>query len=172
MTRRRTAFPLTILTVALAFAPLLAQSAPPPPQGPPPGRDAMQLDLILRALDLTADEKTSIDALLRARRAAADAARPSADAARRDLTDQIRAETFDESAIRAKAAAVAILEADGFVADAGLLRDIRAVLTDDQRQKFDRLLEPPPPPDGSPSSAASTSSTTASRPSRTSRAGR
>ena len=44
------------------------------------------------------------------------------------------------------AADVAAFHADRAVAGAALLRDIRALLTPMQREKFYRLLSPPPPP--------------------------
>jgi Spy/CpxP family protein refolding chaperone len=111
---------------------------PPPPEGPGPQRLEMALD----AIDLTAQQEVLLDPVLEARHAKADSARPAAEAARRALGDQIRSASFDDAAIRARAAAVAGFEADRAVADAALLRDVRAVLTSAQRVRFDRLMEP------------------------------
>jgi Spy/CpxP family protein refolding chaperone len=119
----------------------------------------MPLEFVLRAIDLTSEQSVQIDPLLKARRDAADAARPAAETAGRALADQVRADTFDEEAIRAKAAAVAAFDADRVVADAALLRDIRAALIPEQLEKFDRLLAPPPPSDGSPDPGRSNPST-------------
>lgn len=55
---------------------------------------------------------------------------------RRALRDAIRAETIDETAIRAQAAKVASLEADLAVQRAHVAHDIRAVLTPGQLQKL------------------------------------
>jgi Spy/CpxP family protein refolding chaperone len=142
---------VTVLALlALAILPVLAQQEQPPPGPPPPrGPYLMPLEFVLRTIDLTPEQSAQIDPLMKARRDAADAARPAAEAAARSLAEQVRAGTFDEAAIRGKAAAVAPFDADRAVADAALLRDIRAVLSPEQLEKFDRLLEPPPlPPAG------------------------
>jgi protein CpxP len=55
---------------------------------------------------------------------------------RRALRDTIRAQTVDETAIRAQAAKVASLEADLAVQRAHVAHDIRAVLTPEQLQKL------------------------------------
>jgi Spy/CpxP family protein refolding chaperone len=116
----------------------------------------MHLGFVLRALDLTPEQSARIDPLMKARRDAAEAARPAVEAAGRALADQVRDETFDEAALRAKAAALASFEADRAVADAALLRDIRAVLTPAQREEFDGLLlELPPPPGHGPGDGGS-----------------
>ena len=59
--------------------------------------------------------------------------------ARRALRGTIRAETIDESAIRAQAAKVASLEADLAVQRAHVAHDIRAVLTPEQIQKLKEM---------------------------------
>jgi Spy/CpxP family protein refolding chaperone len=58
---------------------------------------------------------------------------------RRALRDTIRAQTIDETAIRAGAAKVASLEADLAVQRAHVVHDIRAVLTPGQIQKLKAL---------------------------------
>ncbi len=55
---------------------------------------------------------------------------------RRALRDTVRAQTIDETAIRAEAAKVASLEADLAVQRAHVAHDIRAVLTPEQIQKL------------------------------------
>jgi len=55
---------------------------------------------------------------------------------RRALRDTIRAQTVDETAIRAQAAKVASLEADLAVQRAHVAHDIRAVLTPEQLHKL------------------------------------
>ena len=83
---------------------------------------------------------------MRARRDAAEAERPAAAAAVRALGEQVQAAAFDEAAIRAAAAALSDIAADRAIADAALLRDIRALLTPVQRERFDRLIVPGPQP--------------------------
>jgi Spy/CpxP family protein refolding chaperone len=129
----------------LASVPVPAQQGPPP--GPPPqGPGPMHLEFVLRQVDLTSEQNVQVDALMTARRDAAESTHPAAEAARRALGDQVRAGTFDETAIRAKAAAVAAFDADRAVGDAQLLREVRAVLTAEQRETLDSLLASPPPP--------------------------
>ena len=143
---------IAVTLMALAIVPVSAQQgAPPPGPPPPPGAGPMPLGFVLRAIDLTPAQHAQIEPLMRARHDAVEEARPAAEAAGRALMDQVQAGTFDEEAIRAAAADVAALETDRVVADAALLRDIRAFLTPAQREKFDRLLGPPPPPASQPS---------------------
>jgi len=127
---------------ALAISPVLAQ--PGPPDGPPPEPGPRHLALALRAVDLSFEQEARIEALMTARHEVAASIREAADKARRALGDQVRSETFDEAAIRAKAAALAPFAADRAVAEALLLRDVRQVLTADQRATFDRVLARPP----------------------------
>ena len=145
------------LLALFALAPAFAQHGPPPGgpggfggpggpgghgRGPGPG----PVEFALRAIDLTDAQKAQIDTLMKARHAAAEANRDAAMEAHRAPAEQVQATTFDEAAIRGKAAAAAVFEADRVVADAALLRDVRAVLTDAQRVKFNALLQPPTPP--------------------------
>jgi len=136
--KQRTAL-MSLLVMLFAIVPVLAQQGPPP-SGP------MPLEFVLRAIDLTPAQRAQLEPLMRARHDAAEAARPAAEAAGHALADQVQAGAFDEEAIRAAAAAVAALDADRLVAEAALLRDIRALLAPGQREKFDRLLGPPPNP--------------------------
>jgi len=133
---------LALIAAALmkfAIVPLHAQQGAPPP-GP------MPLEFVLRAIDLTPPQHAQIEPLMRARHEAAEAAHPAAEAAGRALSDQVQAGMFDEEAIRGLAAEVAAFDADRVVADAALLRDIRALLAPAQREKLERLLLPPPIP--------------------------
>lgn len=129
--------------VALAVPPILAQ--PGPHDAPPPGPGPRHLAFVLRAVDLSPEQDARIEALMTARHDADASIREAADAARRALGDQVRSEPFDERAIRAKAAALAPFAADRAVAEALLLRDVRQVLTTEQRQTFDRALASDPP---------------------------
>ena len=134
--------------LALAISPAVAQ--PGPHEGPPPEPGPRHLALVLSAVDLSPEQEARIDALMKERHDGAASNREAADAARRALGDQIRSETFDEAAIRAKAAAVAPFAADRAVAEASLLRDVRQVLTTEQRETFDRILASGPRRHGPP----------------------
>jgi Spy/CpxP family protein refolding chaperone len=123
---------------ALAISPILAQ--PGSPDGPPPEPGPRHLAVALHEVDLSYEQEARIEALMTARHDGAASNRQAADAARRALGDQVRSDTFDEAAIRAKAAALAPFAADRAVAEALLLRDVRRVLTADQRKTFDRVL--------------------------------
>lgn len=148
---KRPALLILLLALALGSTPLLAQPAPPPPPGgpggpPPPGPGPGNLGLVLRALDLNADQAAQVEVILKTRQMTAMEEQEALGTARRELDEQVRAQVFDEAALRSKAAAVAVFEARRVVADAAVLRDVRALLTEEQRAKFEQLLLPPPPP--------------------------
>lgn len=132
---------MSLLVMLFAIVPVWAQQGPPPP-----GSGPMPLEFVLRAIDLTSAQHAQIEPLMRARHEAAEAAHALAEAALRALADQVQAGTFDEEAIRAAAADLAAVDADRVVADAAMLRDIRALLAPAQREKLNRLLLPPPIP--------------------------
>lgn len=134
---------------AAVFAPLLMLAAVPAlaQEGPPPGGPGPRhLAMALRSVDLSSRQDARIRSLLEARHDAAKADRRAAEDARRALGDRVCAEKFDEAAIRAAAAALASFEADRAVADAALLREIRAELAPGQRETFDKMMSPPPRP--------------------------
>jgi protein CpxP len=62
-------------------------------------------------------------------------------AQRRALRDLVRAEKFDEAAIRAQAAKVAAVEADLAVVRAKLVADVRPILTPAQIEKVHELRD-------------------------------
>lgn len=134
--------PIVLVLLALASSSMSSPQGPPPGLPMPPGPGPGHLAFVLEAIDLTPQQEAQIGPLLDARREAGDSSRAATEAALRGLADQIRSATFDEAAIRAKAAALAALEADRAVADAALLRDARSILTTEQRAKFDRLMTP------------------------------
>ena len=107
---------------------------------------------VLQHLDLEDSQQAAVATLLETRHAAMDATRDQAHAAHQALRIAVTSETFDETAIRAAAALVAALDANRAVADAALLRDVRALLTDEQKAALAaELAHPPVPfPDGPP----------------------
>lgn len=130
------------LTVAAAHEHRMGP--PPPPHGLMP-----QIERALSSLDLTGAQKETIEQKFQARRSAMEARHDQAMQAHMALRSAIIAEPFDEGSIRNAAAAVGSLLADLSVADAALLRDIRAELSEDQRDRLNEILSRPPlPPDG------------------------
>jgi Spy/CpxP family protein refolding chaperone len=92
--------------------------------------------LRLKQLEVTADQKAEVKTILRKYQPTVGPLIKQVVTERRALRDIIRAETIDETAIRAQAAKVASLEADLAVQRAHVSHDIRAVLTPDQLQKL------------------------------------
>lgn len=90
----------------------------------------------LARLGATDEQKAQVRAILRKYQPTAEPLIQQVVTERRALRDAIRAETIDETAIRAQAAKVASLEADLAVQRAHVAHDIRAVLTPEQLQKW------------------------------------
>ena len=135
------------LLLGLVPALALAQPGGPPPS--PPGR-GFPLESILGRLNLTSQEQGAVDSLLEAHHQAAEASLEQIMAARKALHNQVIAETLDEAAIRQAVAAVSALEATRTVADATLLRDVRAVLTAEHRTQLNSMLSKDTPGMGAP----------------------
>ena len=135
------------MSLALAPAVALAQPAQPGPSGPPPGSPGLgpQLARLLDRLNLTAEQRTSINSIAAAHRSASNADRQQMMTARRALMEKINAPAFDEAAIRQAAAAIAAVEANRAVDTAKLLNEIRAVLTPEQQKQFQEALTQPSP---------------------------
>ncbi len=119
--------------------------AQPGPRGfarhePGPG---FRLERILGTLSLTSDQRAAIDKIFAARRDSDRTDMESFVRAQMALRDQVNAEPFDEQAIRQAAAAAAALESDRAVAEAKMLSDVRAVLSDDQRTQLQAALKRP-----------------------------
>jgi Spy/CpxP family protein refolding chaperone len=90
----------------------------------------------LVALGVTDQQKAEVKTVLRKHQPTVQPLVKQLVTERRALRNTIRAETIDESAVRAEAAKVASLEADLAMQRAHLSHDIRAVLTPDQIQKL------------------------------------
>lgn len=89
----------------------------------------------LRGLDLTETQREQVKATMESHKAEFDAQRDKAIAARKALNDAVTAETFDEGAVRQKAADLALVEADGAVLRAKVHAETWALLTPEQQQK-------------------------------------
>lgn len=90
----------------------------------------------LAQFGVTDEQKAQVKAILRKYQPIAGPLIQQVVTERRALRDTIRAETIDETAIRAQAAKVASVEADLAVQRAHVAHDIRAVLTPEQLQKL------------------------------------
>jgi len=94
---------------------------------------------IFAQLGVTDEQKAEVKGILRKYQPTVEPMVRQLVDARRALRGTIRAETIDESAIRAQAAKVASLEADLAVQRAHVAHDIRAALTPDQIAKLKEM---------------------------------
>ncbi len=90
---------------------------------------------IARALDLTDDQKTKVRTILKAHASEITAQVTAGKAARQALREAVLAEGVDETAIRARAADAAKIQADGAVLFAKIRAEIEPTLTPEQRDK-------------------------------------
>lgn len=106
-----------------------------------PGGPGGPLGLLpgLRALNLSDSQREQLKATMDAHRAAFEQQAGKQRAARKALHDAITAETFDEAAVRQKAADLAVVEADGAVLRAKVHSEAWALLTPEQKQKANEL---------------------------------
>lgn len=139
--RFRPQLPITLLAAALLALPAMAH--PPREEGGPgePYGLGPRAARMAEHLELSDGQRQELEELMAERHAAgADSWRALA-AARRALADQVRAESFDEAAIRAAAAELAALEADLAVARARHAQRLREILTPEQLERFEELQE-------------------------------
>jgi Spy/CpxP family protein refolding chaperone len=130
-----TRIPAAVLLAAALSAAFAADAfAVPGRPLAPAGPAAIVLEAIER-LDLSAAQRAEIRDIVGAHREELRGELAAVRSARSDLFDQIHADAFDEAAVRAQAAAVAAAEAELAVTRAGLVHELRAVLTEEQRQE-------------------------------------
>jgi Spy/CpxP family protein refolding chaperone len=103
------------------------------------GIDSGRFGRRLAQLGLTDQQKVQVKTILRSYQPTLGPLVKEVVTERRALRDTIRAQTIDETAIRAEAAKVASLEADLAVQRAHVADDIRAVLTPEQIQKLKNM---------------------------------
>ena len=96
---------------------------------------------IARALDLSADQKSQIKAVLTTHAAEIEAQMKDSASARRALHQAVLAQPIDENAIRAAAAALGSVEADGAVLFAKIRTEVEPILTEAQRAKIRQFRE-------------------------------
>lgn len=89
----------------------------------------------LRGLNLTDSQKEQVKAVFDSHKSEMEAIGTRLRTAHKALNDAVTADTFDEGAIRAKSADVAVVEADGAVLRAKVRGEVWALLTPEQQQK-------------------------------------
>lgn len=93
----------------------------------------------LRALELTDAQRQQVKATMDAHKATFDAQRDKLVAAHKALNEAVTAGTFDESAVRQKAADLAAVDADGAVLRAKVYSEVWALLTPEQQTRAKTL---------------------------------
>jgi protein CpxP len=93
----------------------------------------------LRGLDLTDAQRDQVKAIMESHRDEQKAIGDRMQAARKALHEAIAADTFDEAAIRAKAAEIGAVEADAAVLQAKIKSEVFAILTPEQVKKANQL---------------------------------
>jgi periplasmic protein CpxP/Spy len=93
----------------------------------------------LRGLDLTDAQRDQVKAIMESHRDEQKAIGDRMQAARKALHEAIAADTFDEAAVRAKAAEIGAVEADAAVLQARIKGEIFAILTPEQAKKAKQL---------------------------------
>jgi periplasmic protein CpxP/Spy len=94
---------------------------------------------LLRQLDLTDEQRAQVRQVMESHRDELRAIGEKVMAAHRAQNDVVTAPTFDENAIRAKAAELAAVEADAAVLHAKLHGEVFAILTPEQQAKAAEL---------------------------------
>ena len=131
--------------VALVAAPALAQGFG---QGHgqhgashPGGHDGRMHGRIFAQLDLTEDQRTQIHQLMDEHRAAVEPLRQQAREGHQQVAQLVHAKAIDEAAIRTAVIDSAQADADMAVERARLVQQIRSILTPEQREKADELMQ-------------------------------
>ncbi len=105
------------------------------------GDRAHHLERIARALDLTAQQREQIGQIRSEQRSELAPLREQMKQNRAQMRSVLGAETLDESAVRALTAAQAEIKAQLLVAHVETRRQVHALLTPEQREKADALME-------------------------------
>ena len=100
-----------------------------------PGGPFGMAGLPLRELELTDTQREQVKAVMESHRDEQKAIGDRMQAARKALHEAIAADTFDETAVRAKAAEIGAVEADAAVLQARIKSEIFAILTPEQVKK-------------------------------------
>ena len=137
-----TIYALTLVLLGLLAVPVLALAGPAGP-GPRQGLPdpELRIERMAERLDLTLEQQQQIESLVTDHRESNQAVHEAVRQARRVLREQTHAEPFDEQAIRDAAAELSRIETELIVARGVLLHEFRTVLTTEQQEEFDELLQ-------------------------------
>lgn len=102
---------------------------------------AAHLDHMGDELGLSADQKSKLETLHKEKHKQKGERRQASRETHRAMHELMNAETVDEAAIRAKARELADEHADMMIEHAYFMRDFRAILTPEQREKLKALQE-------------------------------
>ena len=132
-----------VVIVVLAAGGLLAGrfSAGAFPQRSHSGFGPRVFSRIARDLDLSADQKARIKTILKAHATEIETQMKASAAARQAVHDAVLSQPVDEAAIRAAAARLGQVHADGAVLFAKVRTEAEPILTDDQRAKIQKFRE-------------------------------
>jgi Spy/CpxP family protein refolding chaperone len=139
MTKTTKTILYSVLALLLAAIPasLLAR-----PQGPGfGGGHGRLLERIADRLELTDQQREQVRAVHEVYREDVEALMDVMGVARGDLQNQVRADSFDETAIRQASARVAAVSADLAVLRARIHSDVQQILTPEQAAKAEELRE-------------------------------
>ena len=96
---------------------------------------------IARDLELSGDQKARIKTILKSHATEIESQMKASAAARQAVHDAVLAQPVDEAAIRAAAARLGQVHADGAVLFAKVRTEVDPILTDDQRAKIQKFRE-------------------------------
>jgi protein CpxP len=108
-------------------------------RGGPGGPGGILGPMMIERLDLTTDQRDRVRQIVESHRAEQQALADRAMKAHQALQDVVTATTFDESAIRARSADVAAVDADVAVAQARVYGEVVQILTSEQQDKLKQL---------------------------------
>jgi Spy/CpxP family protein refolding chaperone len=131
------------LAVAIAVPAFLYAAAQAPGSNlsaPAAGMPGHFLNHIAKELNLTADQQDKVKAVFTAHKDQLHTQMTQLHQARTNLANAVHADTFDEGAIRAAAAALGQAEGDAAVQHAQLFAEVRQLLTPDQLAKAKALM--------------------------------
>jgi Spy/CpxP family protein refolding chaperone len=129
----------TAAALALTLTPVAALALRPRLPDPPATPPGFLLQRLAHRLELTSDQVQAIRAVLQNHAPELREEALAIAEARRTLFATVHAESFDEIALRAAAAAVGEAEAELAVTRAGIVQEVRAVLTEEQQEELAEL---------------------------------
>lgn len=153
MKNRKATIAVMLMTLGLFGAAVaLSQQDPGLPPGPPPSPRGFAMDggMLLSVLELTDTQKSQINTINGAERAAAEPIMTQLRDAHKAIDDAVANGQFDEQQIRTLAAAEAQLQVELTVARARRQAAIYQILTSDQQTRLNKLRAAQQSPQGPP----------------------